>query len=60
MEAQIHFGKDSDTYLRHFEEKCAEYAVGEIKEKPAAQIKILLAAIIEQTSIIDTSAENKI
>ena len=45
MTAVIHYGKDSDRYLKRFAEKRAENAMQEIREWPAKELKILLNAI---------------
>lgn len=45
MTAVIHYGKDSDRYLKQFAEKRAETAIQDIRSWSAKELMILLNAI---------------
>ncbi len=45
MTAVIHYGKDSDRYLKRFAEKRAENAMQSISAWSAKELKVLLNAI---------------
>lgn len=53
MEAVFHIGKDSNQHLREFSEKRADFAVRELRDYGADELKVLLRILQEDNRTFD-------
>lgn len=56
MEAVFHMGKDSNRYLREFSEKRVDFAVQELRNYGANELKVLLRTFQEENRTFDEKA----
>lgn len=56
MEAVFHASKESDRHLRDFAEKHADFALRELKDFRADDLKVLLRAIREENRTFEQMA----
>lgn len=57
MEAVFHMGKDSNQHLREFSEKRADFAVRELRDYGADELKALLRILQEDNRTFDGKAK---
>ena len=58
MEAIFHMGKESNRYLREFAEKRADFAVWELRNYDADELKVLHRALQEDNRTFEQKAND--
>jgi len=55
MKAVFHYGKDSQKFIRRFQEKRVDMIIGELRQYSAEEIKAFRQSVIEQVGIIEAN-----
>lgn len=55
MKTVFHYGKDSQKFIRQFQEKRVDMIIGELRQYSAEEIKAFRQSVIEQVGIIEAN-----